>query len=65
MNGPADRKAPVIDPYVDDAERETSPPAGVPSDPAKVVQQIVGPEDDAVELDPTTHPEDPRAGYQR
>lgn len=55
-----DKKAP-IDPYVEDAERETKPPAGTPTDPAKVIQELVD-EDAATDLDPET---DPRTGFQR
>ncbi|HEY3604094.1 MAG TPA: hypothetical protein VGL04_05445 [Sporichthyaceae bacterium] len=41
----------------------TDPPPGE-VDAAKVVQPVIA-GDEAAELDPTTRPDDPRAGYQR
>ena len=55
-------KAP-IDQILEDAERDTKPPAGTQLDPAKVTQNVVDPED--ADLDPIERPDDPRLGTQR
>jgi hypothetical protein len=52
-----------IHPDNEDANLTEVPPGGASSiDPEKVVQSVA-PDDG--ELDPTEHPDDPRAGYQR
>ncbi len=56
-------KAP-IDPITEQAERDTNPSPGTPTDPAEIVQQLFD-EDEAKNLDPNIRPDDPRAGLQR